>query len=1090
MNYNNICPKCKSSNVRFRPNRQNWICDDCDYIFTISDDKEKDTCQKNNTQSKGRIFISYGHDCKSIVNRIMLDLVDKGYEVWVDAFRIKSGDNWRNAISNGILNSQVVLSFLSKYSLREGGVCLNELAIAVGCNRNAIKTCLMEKDAITLIPSTINGIEYIDMTSWNHLDGNAFEEWYKGVFDELCHNVESTILMRQDPILKELEIRLRPSVIFDNRFYELRRGFTSRKWLSNQVTSWINNPDDRMLLLTAYPGGGKSAFCAHYFHLHPYIACLSMCEQSMEGIDETPQILKNIAYQLSQTSITYRNNLLWTLNNTYNNIDTCELINLFNILICIPFQLEIDGNHPPMIIVIDGVDFLDNEERNNLIELFSNNINKIPSFVRVLFSSRHSGCIINNLVNTVRIDIDPTSTNTVNDIKRYLRKEFPAESRQKIKKIAERCKGSFLYATLLSSAIKNRMISLDDEICLLPQIEQLYYHAMIKLFPKSDDFKPYWRPFAFLVALGGEIPLELLRVYMEWLPYEINRFCTKIMIFLQRWIDISGTHWIRIVYPSFITWITTQSNSNIFYVPLENASKELADVLWQRFLDMEDLTDYELVNIRSILLEAKQHERLCTILQNKELMFKTIERIKCLQEDPHRNVLLCQLTELCKDIANHICDDDAKHILKGELPFLELQRNFVSGNYWKVIDYYEANIEEMKEFVTPIQFLHILYMMATSFDLIGKRQQSIDNFIQLYQEATKSSNQKYKFYALVGMLWNDHFSNINEGKFYIKQLNEIATVFLEEKDIIMRTLIVARFKLSTGLIEDAFSDYYRIVENNSLSLWGYNSISSKLQMLLIESLVAAYDNNKYLKGIEIGRQIYSRIGQTISVSSCYCLSWLIMNHIQCGNYSEAETLLLEAELKNDQLQKIGPSKWISMHLKSVRSYLYNNTGFVDEAIKLIREVIILAQETNDWWVLGDAYFDLFCISKLNDVDLLFNETFDNLYKQLKSVADISGLPHLLLKANVMNYMIVPSKDRATRFYREVNHYLIKESLPSTNSLPILYFCYLSYREFFPKSKETKYLYDTIVHKANLIDKINPGIEFTRRNKIIKLLKVS
>lgn len=1081
----NCCPRCKSNNIRFREKRENWICDDCDYVFTSPDYPEKGPGEESISQSKGRIFISYGHDCISIINRIMQDLTLLGYHVWLDNFNIKSGDDWRNAITNGILDSQVVLAFLSKHALRKNGVCLDELAIAVGCNKNIIRTCLMEEEAIPLIPSTINGVEYIDMTNWERLEKEEFEKWYKDKFKELCQNIESAVLLRQDPMLKELEFRLHPSTIFESHLYELRKSFTPREWLSTLITDWVNHAVNRVMLLTAYPGGGKSAFCAHYFHLHPFAACLTMCEQSIEGVDETSQILKNIAYQLSQTSIAFRKNLLWTLNNVGRNIDSYDLQELFNILICTPFQLEINGNHPPMIIVIDGVDFLDKEERNHLTELISCNIDKLPSFVRILISSRHSGNIINSLINTSRIDIDPTSQEAANDLERYLRQEFPIESPAKMRTIAERCKGSFLYASLLSSAIKKGMISLDDKLCLLPQLQLLYYHAMIKLFPKEDDFKHFWKPIALLVATGGDLPVDLLILYMKWLPYELNRFCSKLMIILQRWVDNMGIHWVRIVYPSYISWITNERHSNIFYIPQPMAFAELANEIWLRYQDEVTLTDYELSNIRLFLSHAKQQDRISTVLHDKDLMNLVLKRIQILQANPRNHMLICQLTDLCQDIAKNINDDDAKHVLKGELPFLEIQRNFVSGNYWKMIDIYNNHIDELNIFCTPVQILHLLYMTATGHDQIGNRQQSLIYFSQLYKEATNSSSLIYKFYALVGMLWNDHFSNIEEGEDYIKQLCDIPANNLEEKDQLMRTLIVARFKLSTGKLEEAFIDFSRIVEDDSLTLWGYNSISTKLQMLLLESLVAAYDNNKYIKGIEIGLHIYSHIGQTISISSCYCLSWLIMNYMQCGNLPEALRLLSEAEYKNGQLQKIGPSNWMFMHLKSVKSYLCICSGEDDEAVKLLREVIVLAKETNDWWVLGDAYFELFCMAKLYKISI--DEKLESLYYQLQSVADLSKLPHLQFKAKVMNIVIFPDKDGIAHLFDEIQHLLIDHSLASTDSLTILYLCYLLYKELSPDSEEAQCLYDAILRKADLIDMQNPGIKFAQRNRIVKLL---
>lgn len=1081
-----ICPKCKSQNVRYREKRSNWICDDCDYVFTMSDAFGAQREDTNDMPSKGKIFISYGHDCTPIVDRIMRDLTRLGYSVWVDNYQIKSGDDWRNTITNGILDSQIVLSFLSVHALRSGGVCLDELAIAVGCNHNNIRTCLMEQEAIPLIPSTVNGIEYIDMTEWKSLDGEVFETWYTGKFKEVCHNVESAMQLRQDPILKELDYRLHPSLLFDSFFYELRKGYTAREWLSKRMASWMED-DSRILLFTAYPGGGKSAFCAHYFHQHPHAACLTMCSQFYEDVDETPQILKNIAYQLSQSSIAYRRNLLWTLSNTKRDIDSCTLHELFNLLICMPFQLEIDGNHAPMIIVIDGVDALDKEERNNLADLISHNMDRLPQFVRIILSSRQSGSIINNFMNTSHIEIDPSSPETINDLENYLRREFPTAPPDKMRAVAKRCNGSFLYATLLAQAIKKGVVTLDDKVRLLPQMQQLYYQSMVKLFPHGEDFKPYWRPLTLLIATGGTIPADLLSKYMGWQPHEFNRFYTRLIIFLQRWVDAKGAQWIRIVYPSFISWITNEYHANIFYIPQSLACTELAETIWQEYAGGQSLSEYELANIRLFLTNANQDERLSALISDSHLMHDVVSRIRVLQEDPRNYTQICQLTELCQAIADHIGNANAMRVSKGDLPFLAMQRDFVSGNYWKLLDYYSSHVAELTVYCSETQLLHLLYMAATAFDLIGNREMSVTHFSKLYKASDRCANQIYHFHALVGLLWNDHFSDIEEGKRMVNRLCEIPSEVLEEQHVLMRTLIVARYKLSVGQAEEAFAHFTKIVDDDSMMLWGYNSISAKLQMLLIESMVAAYDNNRFLKGIEIGQMIYSHIGQTVSVSSCYCLSWLVMNHIPCGNYDEAQRLLAEAEYKNQQLQKIGPSDWMSMHLKSVRSQLCHAIGADEEAMKLLQEVIVLAKDTNDWWVLGDAYFEMFCIARLEGSGSISVEETELLYKQLREVADTSGLPHLKFKAMMMLHVMSPSKEGTVILMDEIRHNLIEGLLASTDVFTVLYFCHSLYKIFMPDSEDVGFLYDTIMEKASRIDVQNPGIAYTERNRIVKLI---
>lgn len=1080
------CPQCGSTNVRFREKRNNWICDDCDFVFTIEDVAIDSTNEKTG-KNKGRIFISYGHDCKTIVLRIKKDLETIGYDVWLDDFEIKSGDDWRNTIVEGILGSQVVLAFLSVHALRQGGVCLDELAIAVGCNRSIIRTCLMDSDAIQFIPPTINGIEYVDMTQWKSMDGNALEQWYQQKFLEINKNIESALLLQQDPMIKELEYRLHPCLAFDNQFYELRKSYTQREWLSRQVDDWIEDERSRLLVMTAYPGGGKSSFCAHYFHYHPLSVCLTMCEQNVEGEDETCLILRNIAFQIAKSSIGYRKNLLWTLNNQAQSFEEMDAQTLFNLLICIPFQLEIDGNHSQLIIVIDGIDVLDNGERNNLANLFSQNMSKLPDYISVMFSTRHSFSVMNSFPNTSRINIDPLGKETRDDLERFIQEHLPDLSEKRRRMIANRCRGSFLYASFLATTIKEGLVETSEKVVMSPQMESMYYHAMCRIFPHEEDYKAYWHPIALIIASGGEMPIKLLSEYMGWLPHEFNRFYSRLMTFLQRRVDTKGGQWVGVVYPSFISWITEGKEYNVFCTPMELAIRELSNLIWEKHSNGQELSDFELLQIRGLLLKDNVDGRFAELGQDGLFMHQILTRIKERESDPRNYQLIQSLMDFCQEIASRVNTKEAVQISRGELPYLKIRQDFVSSNYNAVTRRYESHQEDLERYCSQVQSMDLLYMASTSYDLIGNRQRAIAGFSQLYEDAQQSQSYLYEFYAIVGLLWNDHFTNLKEGLDLVDRLGKLDTICLGEREKLLQRLILARFKLSMGEIDEAFNDFMDVVSVDSGLIWGYNSVSSRIQMLLIESLVAAYDNCNYVKGVELGKYIYAHIGESIGIPSCYCASWLVMNSMQCGELEEAERLLLKAENKNEQLNKIGPSDWMSMHLKSVRSKLYAMTSKTDLSVAMLNEVVGLAIETNDIWVLGDAYFDLFCLAWFSDYSLLSKDALLDLYGKLKELADVSQLPHLRYKTIVMGNVLLPNREGAMELLSETKQLIMKNALASMDHITALYLCWYVYGLFFQGSKEHEMLKDAIVQEARSIDQKNPGIGFSKRNRIVQLL---
>jgi hypothetical protein len=114
-----------------------------------------------------RIFLSYGHDRnEQLVRRIKADLEKRGHDVWFDKSEIKFGDDWRRSITEGITGSHKFVSFLSKYSTRDPGVCLEEIAIAIGVKGGNIQTILVESEREVNPPPSISHIQWLDMHDW------------------------------------------------------------------------------------------------------------------------------------------------------------------------------------------------------------------------------------------------------------------------------------------------------------------------------------------------------------------------------------------------------------------------------------------------------------------------------------------------------------------------------------------------------------------------------------------------------------------------------------------------------------------------------------------------------------------------------------------------------------------------------------------------------------------------------------------------------------------------------------------------------------------------------------------------------------
>lgn len=146
------CPKCPSENVIFSKKRSVYVCEDCGHEFA----QEKSAVPM-------RIFLSYGHDANEpLVRRIKTDLEKRGHDVWFDKDDIRPGNHWRGSITDGILNCDRFLSFLSKHSTRDPGVCRDEIAISIGVKGGNIQTILVESEAEVQPPVSISHVQCLD----------------------------------------------------------------------------------------------------------------------------------------------------------------------------------------------------------------------------------------------------------------------------------------------------------------------------------------------------------------------------------------------------------------------------------------------------------------------------------------------------------------------------------------------------------------------------------------------------------------------------------------------------------------------------------------------------------------------------------------------------------------------------------------------------------------------------------------------------------------------------------------------------------------------------------------------------------------
>ncbi len=214
-----------------------------------------------------------------------------------------------------------MLSFLSKHSTRDPGVCLDEIAIAIGTKGGNIQTVLVESETEVQPPSSISHIQWLDMHQWQDEQQRGeshWHQWYATKLREVIAVVESDASRKFAGEIDTLEGRLQPNASdfsADTRVRELlRTELVGRRWIFEALEAWrVSTPRrERMFWLLGGPGMGKSAFVAHLAHYYGRgtVLATQFCRWQDAQQRDPHAIVRTLAFQLATRLPDYRKLLL------------------------------------------------------------------------------------------------------------------------------------------------------------------------------------------------------------------------------------------------------------------------------------------------------------------------------------------------------------------------------------------------------------------------------------------------------------------------------------------------------------------------------------------------------------------------------------------------------------------------------------------------------------------------------------------------------------------------------------------------------------------------------------------------------------
>lgn len=621
-----LCPQCGSAKTMAVPDSQAFLCYICKHEFTPT-----------KSVAPLCIFLSYGHDAnEDLVRRIYADLKKRGHDVWFDKTEIKIGDDWRYAITQGILNSHRVLSFLSKYSTRDPGVCLDEIAIAIGTKGGNIQTILVESEREVEPPPSISHLQWLDMHDWKEqrdAGESAWKPWYQAKLAEIVAVVEGDESRRFAGEIKTLEELLKPTVsdfAADARIQKLlEKQLVGRTWIFEAVEKWRNTDDrnSRLFWIMGAPGIGKSAFAAHLAHEYGRgtVIAVQFCDWKKPDHRDACRIIRTLAFQIATRLPDYRK-LLLTLP-ILTELDRKNSAELFEGLLTTPLKLSITGGRERYLIVIDALDEAGGDGRNELVDVLARYAEQLPDWIGLVVTSRPEFDVTTPFQALKPFPFETKSAANSDDIRAYLRRELATQLQNRpdadrlVEQILEKSEGVFLYVESFCEDIRKNHLSLDRPNEFPQGLAGKFYMDFQRYFPDLEKFRKDVRPaLRAILAAREPLPVEILQRLFNWQEEELRDF-THPLASIFPVTNEANNEVIKPYHKSLTDWLADKAKAGSYFVSVMEGHRMLAEYGWRNYQEnARTMSPYLIAHLESHLTWAARHDQLVIILRDPQFL--------------------------------------------------------------------------------------------------------------------------------------------------------------------------------------------------------------------------------------------------------------------------------------------------------------------------------------------------------------------------------------------------------------------------------------------------------------------------------------
>jgi hypothetical protein len=494
------------------------------------------------------IFFSYGHDeYKEFVLKVKDYLEKEGFDVFVDNDKLHEGKDWEHTLEKGIYEYEKVVFFITPYSARRpDGYCLNELAFALYLQKDIIPVMLEHHTP----PLSIIRLQFLDAQPFRK---NKIEDFAQKLIQILKREKE----LDHEGIYFDIQQKLQPLDFTQD--FKIHKKIIGRKWIIDKIDKWLEiKPDSKIFWITAEAGYGKSAIATYLARNYEKIDAVHFCNHNMPSKNNPTNVIKTLAYSfLTQIDGYYEQ---------IKHIDKLEQKNhyeLFESLILNPLE-KLSKPNKIYMFVIDGLDEAIYEKDNRLASLISEEFDKLPSYVKVIITSRPDPKLKQELSQFEPYMLDVSSEQNKRDVKEYI-DYILKKNRFKDHIFDEEWKNALIQKSESNMLYLNRFFedvkSIEDissPDCFPNSLNGIYKRYFKRVVGNTDIYREkYASIFEVMLAYGQAIPMETLAEILEIDEIDLHYKLTAFGTLLTFEYDV-----VDFFHKSLKDWLISKQNSS------------------------------------------------------------------------------------------------------------------------------------------------------------------------------------------------------------------------------------------------------------------------------------------------------------------------------------------------------------------------------------------------------------------------------------------------------------------------------------------------------------------------------------------------